>query len=473
MKDILISKYLLIIFLLISCLLLLFIQLRSSPQSSATKAGSRHLIVISVDALHASDLEAIKKLPNFKMLMDNGAYAQEVVGVYPSLTYPSHTSVLTGTNPDKHGIYNNELFQPGVKEPEWYWYAKDIQQLTLCDLAKQEKMKVGAIFWPVLAGAKIDYNCPEIWPVKGQNQILLSLTSGTPLFTLNMYRKFSKMLDGQNQPNLDNFSTAAASWLIREKRPNLVLLHLTDTDSQRHRYGFKSDEVTESMARQDLRIGQLIEAAREAGIYDNTTFVVLGDHGFLDVDYKINLNIALRQAGLITVDSEGKVIDWKAYANGADGSAQIVIKDKEDLDSKQAVATILQQLKEDPLSGLEQIYNREGAAQKGVAGYFDYMVEAKEGYYFVNNWWGQEVTEIIEQKIDGQDKKAGYAATHGYDPLKTGYRTLFLACGAGVKPGVILPTINLIDEGPTLANFLGLSLSGADGRLLNEILADN
>ncbi len=464
-----------LLWLLAAVLLIIWLSYKryetTENQPAATQPASPYLIVVSVDSLRAADCATIKQLPNFKRLLDEGAYAQEVVGIYPSLTYPAHTSILTGTNPAKHGIYSNERFQPGVKEPGWFWHAREIKQPTLADLAKQNKLRVGAILWPVLAGASIDYNCPEIWPVQaGQNQFWLSLTNGSPWFNLRMFFKYGYLLDGKNQPNLDNFATASAAWLIREKQPNLLLLHLTDTDTHRHKFGTESAEALESLRRQDNRIGQLIEAAREAGIYERTTFVVLGDHGFLDVKYKINLNVALRQAGLITVDATGGVSDWKAYANRADGSAQITLKDPADQATEKAVAVILAQLKNDPQSGIEQVYDREAAAQKGVAGDFTFMVEAREGYYFVNNWWGSDLIETIPRKTDDQDLETGYAAVHGYDPLKTGYNSFFLASGAGVKPGVILPEINLIDTGPTMARFLELSFPEAEGRVLNEIM---
>jgi predicted AlkP superfamily pyrophosphatase or phosphodiesterase len=175
-------KYLVLVVALLLILLVLR-RLLLTPRISSN-AGARHVIVISVDALNKDDYEQIKNLPNFRAIMDNGLYAREVTGVNPSLTYPAHTTMITGVEPIKHGIIANTLLQPGVADPDWYWFYKDIKAPTLWDAARQSNLRVGALFWPVSAGAGIDYNIPEIWPNKpNQNQIwLVHKTAARDLF---------------------------------------------------------------------------------------------------------------------------------------------------------------------------------------------------------------------------------------------------------------------------------------------------
>jgi predicted AlkP superfamily pyrophosphatase or phosphodiesterase len=97
------------------------------------------------------------------------------------------------------------------------------------------------------------------------------------------------------------------------------------------------------------------------------------------------------------------------------------------------------------------------------------MAEAKTGYYFSNEWQGDLLVKIDKSKIDEDDGNS-YLATHGYDPLKPNYRTFFMASGAGIKKGVVIPSIRMIDEGPTMARLLGLDLPEADGKVLDEII---
>ncbi|MEN6462157.1 MAG: ectonucleotide pyrophosphatase/phosphodiesterase, partial [Syntrophomonas sp.] len=292
--------------------------------SFSSDARARHVVVISVDALRAEDFTYFKTLPNFSDLIANGSMINEVNSVYPSLTYPAHTTIVTGVYPDKHGIISNTPNQPGVKDPDWYWYYRDIKSPTLFDYARKSKMTVGTLFWPVTAGAPVNYNLPEIWPNKpGQSQVGLVLKNGTPLFILDVDIRFGKMLDGKKEPNLDNFTAASAAHMIKSRKPNLAFIHLTDLDHFQHSNGVDSKEARAALKRQDERLGEIVRAVKEAGLYGDTAFGVLGDHGAIDTQYNININTAFVNAGLITLDKKGGVSEWKVNANSCDGSTHI------------------------------------------------------------------------------------------------------------------------------------------------------
>lgn len=462
-------KYLLLYLFLFLVTALARVQAADLPgKVLPTNVPTQHLIVISIDALNALDADYLKTLSNFQFLFTEGSYAAQVVGVYPSLTYPSHTSIITGTYPATHGIANNELLSPGLTEAAtpWYWYTRDIKVPTLYQVAKKAHLKVGAIFWPVTAGAKIDYNCPEIWPVrKGQNQIIMSLTNGSPLFLLDLERRFGKLRNGKAQPNLDNFAAASAAYMIRSKKPDLSLIHFTELDESRHKYGTFSSEARAALASMNERFGQIVQATKDAGIFATTTFIVLGDHGFLDYDYNLAPNAVLAKEGLITVDAQGQVKDWQAYVQTACGSAQVFLKDKNNATLREKVLGILQSLQRDENNGIEAVYTKDEAAKKGLTGEFEFVIEARKGYNILSRWTGDYKT-AVDKSIPGQNE----VATHGYDPNKPGYRTMFIAYGPGVKSGVHLDSINMIDEAPTMAALLGLSLPTAEGRVLTEIL---
>ncbi len=84
------------------------------------------------------------KVPNLRAFMADGAYAQGVRGVLPTLTYPSHTTLLTGASPAKHGIVDNTTFDPLLRNQRgWYWYAEDIKVPTLWDAAARGKPQDG------------------------------------------------------------------------------------------------------------------------------------------------------------------------------------------------------------------------------------------------------------------------------------------------------------------------------------------
>ena len=94
------------------------------------------LLVISVDGLRPDYVTAADahgaKIPHLRKFLHDGSYAQGVTGVIPTVTYPSHTTIMTGVWPAKHGILANQTFDPLQKNHEgWYWYAEDIRMPTL------------------------------------------------------------------------------------------------------------------------------------------------------------------------------------------------------------------------------------------------------------------------------------------------------------------------------------------------------
>ena len=95
--------------------LLLFAALATAP---AAEAGP--VLMISIDGLRPADvLDAKKrgfKFPNLRAFVNNGATASGVRGVLPTLTYPSHTTLITGVSPAIHGISNNTTFDPLQKK---------------------------------------------------------------------------------------------------------------------------------------------------------------------------------------------------------------------------------------------------------------------------------------------------------------------------------------------------------------------
>ena len=86
------------------------------------------LVVLSIDSLFDEDMEFLKTLPNFKKLFEKASYSSAGMrSVYPSFTYPAHASIMTGTTPDRHGIFHNEKLDVGNPSPDWYWYYRDLK----------------------------------------------------------------------------------------------------------------------------------------------------------------------------------------------------------------------------------------------------------------------------------------------------------------------------------------------------------
>ncbi|MFP7296572.1 ectonucleotide pyrophosphatase/phosphodiesterase [Neobacillus niacini] len=430
---------------------------------------TNHLIVLSFDCLSALDTPLLQTLPHFKTILENGAYVEKVDTIYPSLTYPCHTTIVTGNYPNRHGIVNNTLLQPGRTSPDWNWFRSLINGTTLYDEAKKAGLTTASLLWPVTGKANIDYNLPEIFPNRPwQNQILVSLRSGSPRFQWDLNKRFGHIRQGLNQPELDDFVLEAAVHTIQSKQPNLLMIHFTDLDTQRHDYGFASKEAIAAIYRHNDRLGRIVKALKQSGIYENSTIVALGDHSALDENKALNVNVLFHQHQLISINSKGKINNWKAYCKSCDGSAYIYVKDRNDLDTSKKVKTILESLLNDFAFGIEKIISGEEAALMGADPNCSFMIEAKKGFYFLEDYYGNYVKKITQEDVK-KDKKYTLAC-HGYSPEKPEYSTIFMAAGKGIRPKTIVPHARLIDEGPTLARLLGLNLGDTDGDLIAQLL---
>lgn len=408
------------------------------------------LIVISLDSLGFRDLNELRKFtPNVAQLIQEGTWVKRVQGIFPTLTYPSHTSIITGQYPITHGIVNNTKLQPNRESPDWYWYRKDVKATPLYDVARKAGMTTAAFLWPVTAGSTIDYNLAEIFPNRiWTNQVLVSLKASSPLFLYQMNRRYGKLRRGIKQPWLDDFVTACAVDTIKNKRPDLTLIHLVDMDSMRHQNGVRSPQAKAALQRLDKRVGKIIQGSKEAGTYDDTDFVILGDHYQINVDKMIHLNDLFAQHGLLT-PIKGKSTykkNWKVTAKTCDGETYIYTRGYVKLgELKRMIAGV---------EGIERIYDGAEAIKLGADPKCTFLVEAKPGYYFTDEVNRPAIVEEVDPGSIGQPDR--YRGVHGYGATQPNYFTTAVFAGPTINQGKTVENAHLVDEGPTFAKILGL-----------------
>lgn len=421
---------------------------------------AKHLVVISYDAFSEDNWEKASKLPNISKLIKNGACSTKLKSIYPSLTYVVHTTMITGVYPDKHGVYHNNPFQPFIPEEEqkWFWFKKDVKVPAVYDALKKHGKKSAGILWPVTGKASISYNIPEIRAIKNENQAIKILKNGSPFFSMGMEKKFGRLRKGIKQPYLDDFTTMCALDTIKKKKPDLLLMHLIDLDDAKHKYGTDSPEIEKVLIRMDKRLGDIIEAVEEAGIKEDTVLLVVGDHGQINVRYKVKLNQLLKEKGLI-YEEKGEM-KWRAYVQNAGGSAYLHIKDN-DKQAEQLALNILNNAIADGCYGIEGLYARKELDGFHVIPSVSYMLEAKTGYCFEDSLDGPVVTDLKEQNIK--------YATHGFSPNKPDYKCNFVISGECIKSEYQLGEIEMVDIAPTIADILGIDFNHCDGRSLHEI----
>lgn len=408
------------------------------------------LVVISLDSMGFRDLdEWIDQAPHLKAIRDQGTWVQHVRGIFPTLTYPSHTSIITGQYPAVHGIVNNTKLQPQRISPDWYWYRKDVKATPLYDVAREAGLTTAAFLWPVTAGSKINYNISEIFPNRiWTNQVLVSLKASSPLFLLEMNHKYGHLRHGIKQPWLDDFVTACAIDTLKNKQPDLTLIHLVDMDSHRHRYGVRSAEAKQAWQRLDARVAKIMQAVRDAGNFEDTNFAILGDHYQINVHSMIHLNVMFAQHGWVTPIADKPVYrpNWKVTAKTCDGETYVYTRgevNKREL--KKMIEAVV---------GVQHVYTTQEASQLGADPACTFLVEAEPGYYFTDEVNRPAIVEEVDPASLGTHDR--YHGVHGYGPTQDGYFTTIMFTGPDVKEQTMIDHANLVDEGPTFARLLNL-----------------
>lgn len=426
---------------------------------------NRRIVIVSLDATGKRDMEYMLSLPNFRKIVDNGVFCDNVESVYPSLTYPAHTSIVTGLTPNHHRIVANTKFQPERNNPDWMYKKNLILGKSIIDVAKEKGMKVCTLLWPVTGGGKIDYNLPEILVTrKWQNQITACLANGSIKYMLELQKRFSNIRHGIEQPALDDFIMASSEYTIKKYDPDLLMIHLTDVDTNRHIHGADNEYIKEALKRHDERLGNLLTWLSKTRSMEDTTFIVLGDHCQRDAHTIVYLNKYFLDKGYITVKGD-KIVDYKAIAKTCDGSTYIYINDKWAMNEPflMELTDSLNELKNTESLGIQEIYTSEEAALMGADENCFVMIEGKPGFYFLN-----EFEVLTEPVLETKNHKM--LAIHGCLPTGEDLKTFFAAIGKGIKKGVKIDSMRLWDEGPTIAKLMGGNLPKADGRVMDEIL---
>jgi predicted AlkP superfamily pyrophosphatase or phosphodiesterase len=267
-------------------LFLLFENFFPGALAHAQEKPAPILLMISIDGLrpdyiNAADARGLK-VPNLRRFLKDGTYAEGVVGVVPTVTYPSHTTLVTGVWPAKHGIFANTTFDPLQKNFQgWYWYGEDIRVPTLWDAAAQAGRTTASIQWPVTVGARVTWNIPEFWRAGTPDDSKLLRAVSTPGLVAEAKAEIGEYRGGiDNAPESDETRGRYAQWILERKHPGLLLLHLAALDHIQHETGPFSSESIVILERLDAVIGSLRDTAERLAP-GHALVAIVSDHGFV------------------------------------------------------------------------------------------------------------------------------------------------------------------------------------------------
>jgi predicted AlkP superfamily pyrophosphatase or phosphodiesterase len=392
-----------------------------SAAASASAAQRHKLLVVSIDGLdwrYLRDADAMGlAIPNLRRLMTQGEVAQGVIGVWPTVTWPSHTSIITGRRPDEHGILGNQ--RPKSEGSDYYWSPDLLHAPTLWACAGQRGLTTAAVTWPVTTGASITYDLPEYF--HRRNGGSMDLESIASKATPGLVAAITKAYPSFPQQWMDDRTrTLATLYLVKGPKPDLVLVHLVDLDSEEHDQGPFETNAKAILERTDELIGEM--AAALPADYD---LVITSDHGFERLDRVAELKVMAKAAGVggdlrpmggLAVTADPGVAAWLRAQAGRPGG------------------DVGREIPPDELRRYAP-----GLAGDGVAAF-----EPADHVMFGRAEDGPAHTAPREK------------GEHGFFPTRRDYRSVFILAGPGVRAG-LLGELEMVSLKDRLAAVLGLS----------------
>jgi predicted AlkP superfamily pyrophosphatase or phosphodiesterase len=245
-------------------------------------SAKQPLVVVSIDGLDNRYLAQADqlglKIPHLRRLLREGQASKGVIGAVPTVTWPSHTSIITGADPVTHGILANWR-PPGEK----YLDYSQIKVPTLIGIAHDKGLKVATVNWPVTVNAPVDWNLPEFF-AKRQGGGMDTKSIASKSKPADLVEKISADFPSFPKEFMDDRTrTQAVIWILQHQKPDLLLVHLVDLDSEEHENAPFSTESKAVVEYTDELLGQIM-AALPAG----SALAVVSDHGFEKINRVVN-----------------------------------------------------------------------------------------------------------------------------------------------------------------------------------------
>ncbi|MFN0106483.1 MAG: alkaline phosphatase family protein [Bryobacteraceae bacterium] len=372
------------------------------------------LLVVSVDGLDQRYLEDPNlKIPNLRRILREGEWSRGVTGIVPTVTWPSHTTLITGVPAWDHGILSNR--RPSEQGGDYYWSVNLLKRPTLLDAAAKAGLRAATVTWPVTVDAPVAFNLPEYFRRRrGGSMDTASICSKAKPATLcqDIAARFSSFPQEWMD---DRTRTLATRFLLQDAKADAVFVHLVDLDSEAHDNGPFSPEAHAIVERTDELIGDMLQALPKGA-----RFVLVSDHGFEKATKSVKLTFAAERDKVKGVEPRGGFV----VAVGA------------------PAADWLRKLKPDHGIGRE--------------------IPADEIARFAPPWKGKYIFEPAPgvwfgPGNDGLIAKPRETGNHGHWPTR--YRSVYAAWGPGIRPAR-LPEINITEIADRLANLLSVKMEG-------------
>lgn len=442
---------------------LIFLSVAAFVQTVLAQPA-KHVILVTIDGFAAYHLYNQQlRLPNIRELIDQGVWIASSETVFPSVTHPSHTTIVTGVEPRLHGVTDNTMTNRRTGETFFATNKrrKDIVRVpTIFDAAKRANLTTAAFFWPeTKEDPAIDYNIPEVFTPERKGDI--TAVSGKWMDELKSAHVpidlYFRLFGTERQGAADALLAEAAAYTIEKYKPGLLSIHFLITDEAQHHYGPHDYMASAALSMADYCVGILRRAVAKAGIERDTAFIVTADHGFHSVYQEINVRPVFDKAGLLD----------KVKLNGGGWAMSVELTERFNRGADMpALEKAFGSLRTEGI--VRRIAGPEDMHELGLPRYdeSDYM---KGQYLLIPDIDSYLVSDPASSSTAPRPRKAP-AHSHGYLPQHPRMYPILVLSGAGVKRSVNLPHAKNVDIAPTIARLLGLQLGNVSGKVLQDAL---
>jgi predicted AlkP superfamily pyrophosphatase or phosphodiesterase len=209
----------------------------SPPSNSVT----RHVVLVSIDGLRPDAIGTFAT-PTLQRLTHEGSFTLHASTITPSKTLPSHTSMLTGEPPERHGVLWNNVVSARTDR---------IEQTTVFGVARSHGYTTAAFF-----------SKPKFQPLQRPDALDYSQAPGG---WWGGWKSEKTVMDVERY--------------LAASRPNLLFVHLADPDRAGHASGWMSQAYGRAVSHADTAVNRLLLASEGAFGKGNFTFIVTADHG--------------------------------------------------------------------------------------------------------------------------------------------------------------------------------------------------
>jgi predicted AlkP superfamily pyrophosphatase or phosphodiesterase len=392
-------------------LVLLLAAWTTATGGQAGKAPDPILILVSFDAWRW-DLIDRGTFPNLRALAARGVRAEGLMPPFPSKTFPSHYTIVTGLYPAHHGIISNSIWDDAIgerftmsaataRDPRW-WNGEPLWVTTI-----KQGRRAASMFWP---GSEV-----EIGGVRPSD-----------------YRPFDDAF-----PNSARVKQVL-TWLSlpEGERPSFITVYFSDVDTASHSYGPDAPETVAAAARLDAALGELVAGVEARGLADRTSFVVVSDHGIsaLAPERRIVLD---DYVDLATVN----VVDWSPVLHIAPRTGTVADLYAKLRDKHPALA----------------VYRRED-----LPAYLRFAGNPRIQPIIALAADGWVITS--RERFERDQKEQRFSkGDHGYDGRYRSMHGLFVAAGPLVQRGMVVPAFENVHLYELMCRMLGLRPAKNDG----------